>query len=191
MTSFTFSRMDFGEDGTPPCLIKNFYAGDMRGSFMKCFEKGVFQDNGIPFQISEVFVSVSAKHVIRGMHFQLHEPQAKLVSVLHGRAYDVLVDLRPNSRTFKKWQAVELSGENHRALYVPRGFAHGFASLENGTMMMYQCEGAYDKASDTGIRFDDPNIGIEWPIGPDEAIHSQRDLSLMSLSEYMQDPMRV
>ena len=191
MASFSFSGMDFWGDGIPPRLIENFYVGDMRGGFTKCFERDIYQANGIPFQINETFISVSAKNVIRGLHFQLHEPQAKLVSVLQGRAYDVIVDLRPDSRTFKKWQAVELSGENHRALYVPRGFAHGFASLEDGTMMMYQCEGAYDKASDTGIRFDEPDIGIEWPVMPDKAIHSRRDLSLMSLLEYMKDPMRT
>nr|WP_325300797.1 dTDP-4-dehydrorhamnose 3,5-epimerase [uncultured Dysosmobacter sp.] len=191
MTPFSFFRLDFSGEGIPPCLIDNFHAGDMRGGFTKYFEKDIYRANGIPFQLNETFISTSAKNVIRGLHFQLHEPQAKLVSVLYGRAYDVIVDLRPDSRTFKKWQAVELSGENHRALYVPRGFAHGFASLEDGTMMMYQCEGAYDKPSDTGVRFDDPDIGIDWPVSPDEAIHSERDMSLMSLSEYMRDSMRA
>ncbi len=191
MASFSFLKLDFAGNGIGPHVIDCFHVGDQRGGFTKCFEKDVYQTNGIPFQLNETFISVSAKNVIRGMHFQLHEPQAKLVSVLRGRAYDVIVDLRPDSRTFKRWQAVELSGENHRALYVPQGFAHGFASLEDGTMMMYQCDGAYDKASDTGIRFDDPDIRIAWPVGPDVAIHSERDMTLMTLSEYMRDPMRA
>lgn len=191
MASFTFTKINFAEGGVSPYVINCFFAGDQRGGFTKCFERDIYQTNGIPFQLSETFISVSAKNVIRGIHFQLHEPQAKIVCVLKGCICDVIVDLRPESPTFKKWQAVELSGENHRALYVPRGFGHGFASLQDGTTVMYQCEGAYDKASDTGIRFDDPDIGIEWPVEPGTAIHSERDLALMPLSEYLRDPMRV
>lgn len=191
MAFFTFTKLDLAERGIPPYVIDCFFSGDRRGNFTKCFERDIYQANGIPFQINETFVSVSAKNVIRGMHFQLHEPQAKIVCALKGCICDVIVDLRPESPTFKKWQAVELSEENHRALYVPRGFGHGFASLEEGTMVMYQCEGAYDKASDTGIRFDDPDIGIEWPIDPQTAIHSERDLALMSLSEYLRNPMHL
>ena len=101
------------------------------------------------------------------------------------------MDLRPNSKTFKKWVSVELNGENHKSIYIPRGFAHGFASLENETLMLYQCDGRYDKATDTGIRFDDPELGIEWPIPEDVAVHSTRDLGLMSFAEYMKAPMDV
>ena len=140
--------------------------------------------------MTETLLTVSAKNVIRGIHFQLHEPQAKLMSVPYGKVCDVIVDLRPDSATFRQWHAVELSGENHRALYVPRGFGNGVASLQDGTMVLCQCDGAYDQASDTGVRFDDPELGIEWPIDPSAAIHSARDLSLMTLAEYMRDPMR-
>ena len=190
MASFSFLKLDFAGNGIGPHVIDCFHVGDQRGGFTKCFEKDVYQTNGIPFQLNETFISVSAKNVIRGMHFQLHEPQAKLVSVLRGRAYDVIVDLRPDSATFRKWYAVELSGENHRALYVPRGFGNGVASLQDGTMVLCQCDGAYDQASDTGIRYDDPELGIKWPIDPSVAIHSARDMSLMTLAEYMRDPMR-
>lgn len=170
-------------------LIACFYAGDSRGGFAKIFEKEIYASHGLFFSLNETFLSVSAKNVIRGLHFQLHNPQAKLVSVPCGRVYDVLVDLRPDSPTFKHWEGVELSAENHRALYVPRGFAHGFASLEDGTVMLYQCDGAYDAETDTGIRFDDPDIGVEWPVEPERAVHSARDLQLMSLEEYLKHPM--
>ena len=96
----------------------------------------------------------------------------------------------PESPTFGKWCAVELSGDDHRALYIPRGFGNGVASLQDGTMVLCQCDGAYDPDSDSGIRFDDPDIGIQWPIDPSAAVHSARDLSLMSLAEYARDPMR-
>lgn len=180
MSSFTFTKLDL--DGA--FLIDYFSVGDNRGSFSKLFEKTIYNESGIPFKLDETFVSISSKNVIRGLHFQLCNPQAKLVSVLNGKVYDVIVDLRPNSATFKKWKGFTLSSENHRALYVPRGFAHGFASLEDGTIMMYQCDGAYDKEMDTGIVFDDPSIGIDWPVNESEAIHSQRDLGLMSFNDF-------
>ena len=181
MANFIFTKLDL--EGA--YLIEYFSVGDNRGGFSKYYEKNIFEEAGLDFNLNECFISVSAKNVIRGLHFQTHNPQAKLVSVPKGKVYDVIVDLRSNSPTFKKWIGVELSAENHKALYVPRGFAHGFASLENGTMMMYQCDGPYDKETDSGIRFDDPDIGIVWPIDKEDAIHSERDLKLQSLKEYL------
>ncbi|WP_022760423.1 dTDP-4-dehydrorhamnose 3,5-epimerase [Butyrivibrio sp. AD3002] len=169
--------------------IEAFSVGDLRGGFTKTFEKDIYEEAGIEFLLNETFVSTSAKNVIRGLHFQTHNPQAKLVTVVAGRAWDVIVDLRIGSPTYKKWEAVELSAENHKAVYVPRGFGHGFASLEDGTIMMYQCDGAYDAATDTGIRFDEHAIGITWPVHEDVAIHSNRDMALMSIAEYEQNPM--
>lgn len=165
-------------------LIGNFYAGDNRGGFTKCFEKDIYREAGIEFQLNETFASRSMKNVIRGLHFQTNNPQAKLVSVVAGSVWDVIVDLRPDSPTFKQWRFHELSAENHLSFYVPRGFAHGFASLEDGTVMLYQCDGKYDKETDTGIRFDDPDIGIHWPIDEKVAIHSSRDLTLMRFKEF-------
>lgn len=165
-------------------LISNFYAGDNRGGFTKSFEKDIYTEAGIDFQLNETFASRSMKNVIRGLHFQTHNPQAKLVSVVVGSVWDVIVDLRPNSSTFKQWIAHELSSDNHLSFYVPRGFAHGFASLEDGTVMLYQCDGKYDKVTDTGIRFDDPDIGIKWPVAESMAIHSTRDLELMSFKDF-------
>lgn len=166
-------------------LISSFYAGDNRGGFTKLFEKDLYKEAGIVFQLNETFISRSAKNVIRGLHFQTRNPQAKLVSVVAGSVWDVIVDLRPDSHTFKQWKAHELSAENHLSFYVPRGFAHGFACLEDGTVMLYQCEGKYDKDSDTGIIFNDPDIGVKWPIGKSVTIHSKRDLQLQSFDEYL------
>lgn len=172
-------------------LISTFYAGDNRGGFMKSFEKDIYKNAGIEFQLNETFASRSMKNVIRGLHFQTHNPQAKLVSVVAGKVWDVIVDLRPDSPTYKKWVSHELSAENHLSFYVPRVFAHGFASMEDGTVMLYQCDGKYDPETDTGIRFDDPEIGIDWPIDESVAIHSSRDLGLMSFQEYLKNPMEL
>ena len=172
-------------------LIGSFYAGDNRGGFTKSFEKELFLNAGIPFTLNETFASSSMKNVVRGLHFQTHNPQAKLVSVVSGRVWDVIVDLRLSSPTFKQWIAQELSAENHLSFYIPRGFAHGFVSLEDNTVMLYQCDGKYDKDSDTGIRFDDPTIGIVWPINEKIAIHSARDLELPFFKDYVNQPMEV
>ena len=180
MLNFEFEELDL----RGAYLIRHFFVGDNRGGFTKSFEKDIFKDAGLEFHLNETFSSVSMKNVIRGLHFQLHNPQAKLVSVVSGKVWDVIVDLRKDSKTFKQWQGFELSSENHYGLYIPRGFAHGFASLEDNTVMLYQCDGKYDKETDTGIRFDDPDIGIEWPIGESVAIHSERDMKLSSFKEF-------
>lgn len=171
--------------------IKNFSASDRRGEFTKCFEREIYAASGIEFQLNESFVSISAKNVIRGLHFQTHYPQAKIVCVPKGRVWDVIVDLRPDRPTYQKWVGVELSADNYAALYIPRGFAHGFVSLEDETMMFYQCDGAYDRKTDTGIRFDDPDIGIKWPVDLKNVIYSDRDGSLMSFREYQKRPMEL
>ncbi len=187
MSGFKFEPMSL--EGA--FVIETFSVGDLRGGFTKTFEKDIYAEAGVEFSLNETFASTSAKNVVRGLHFQTNNPQAKLVSVLAGKAWDVIVDLRKDSPTYKKWEAVELSADNHRAVYVPRGFGHGFASLEDGTIMLYQCDGAYDASIDTGIRFDDPEIGIKWPVDETVAIHSARDLELMSISEYESNPMRL
>ncbi len=180
MARFEFKKLEL--EGA--YLINNFFSEDNRGSFTKCFEKDIYENAGIKFELNETFLSVSAKDVIRGLHFQLRAPQAKLVCVVKGSVWDVIVDLRPKSSTYKKWVSVELSAGNHNALYVPRGFAHGFASFEDETTMLYQCDGSYDKETDTGIMFNDTEIGITWPIDESAAIHSKRDMHLMSFDEY-------
>lgn len=187
MEGFEFIKLEL--DGA--YLISSFHAGDERGSFTKCFEKDIYAKAGIELTPNETFVSASARNVIRGLHFQIHNPQAKLVCIVTGRVWDVIVDLRSKSKTFGKWTGIELSAENHRSLYIPRGFAHGFAALEDNTVMLYQCDGVYDKETDSGIRFDDPEIGITWPINDSKAIYSERDSQLMSLRDYMKHPMEL
>ena len=169
-------------------LINNFHVEDYRGGFTKSYEREAFKRIGLNFSVYETFSSFSAKHVIRGLHFQTIGPQAKLVSVVSGSAWDVVVDLRLNSPTYMKWYAQEISQKNHISVYVPKGFAHGFLSLDNETVMLYQCDGNYNRGSDTGIRFDDPDIGIRWPIELNEAIVSEKDKCLMSFKEYEKNP---
>lgn len=180
MADFLFKELELPD----AYLISHFYAGDSRGSFAKIYEKDIFLQAGINFNLNESFVSKSAKNVVRGMHFQLKNPQAKIVSVLSGRAWDCIVDLRKNSSTYKKWLGVELTADNHKALYVPRGFAHGFAALEDGTMMLYHCDGEYDRETDTGVLADDDELDIKWPVDLSTAIRSEKDLRLLSLKEY-------
>ena len=187
MSGFAFKELEL----SGAYLIENFHAGDNRGGFTKCFEKNIYAEAGIECELNETFVSGSARNVVRGLHFQTHNPQAKLICVVKGKAWDVIVDLRPYSHTYKKWIGVDLSGENHRALYVPRGFAHGFVALEDGTIMLYQCDGRYDKETDTGIKFNDSAIGIEWPIKENEAVFSERDMHLMSFEEYEKNRMEL
>jgi dTDP-4-dehydrorhamnose 3,5-epimerase len=187
MADFNFEKLDL--DGA--FLVDNFYAGDSRGGFSKYFEKNIFAYYGIEFKLSETLYSMSSKNVIRGLHFQTNNPQAKLVTVVKGKAWDVIVDLRPDSPTYKKWIGVELSSDNHKTLYVPRGYAHGFASLEDDTIMLYLCDGAYDKESDTGVLYNAPELGIVWPVADEMAIHSDRDMRLMSMKEYERKPMNV
>jgi dTDP-4-dehydrorhamnose 3,5-epimerase len=186
------AAFEFRDAGLPGALISEaFSAGDYRGGFSKTFEKDLCAAGGLEFDVAETFISTSSAGVMRGLHFQLARPQAKLVTVIRGRAWDCIVDLRPQSPTYTKWVSFELSDENHRILYVPRGFAHGFASLEDGTMMLYHCEGAYDRDSDSGVRLDDPDLGIKWPFDLSEAIRSRRDLELPTLREYKAHPMEL
>lgn len=165
-------------------LVSAFYVEDNRGGFTKSFEKDIYRDAGIDFILNETFTSRSMKNVIRGLHFQFLNPQAKIVSIIAGKVWDVIVDLRAGSKTFKQWKAFELSSDNHLGIYIPKGFAHGFACFEDNTVMLYQCEGKYNPTTDSGIRFDEPEIGIEWPIDLNNSVHSKRDLDLMNWEEY-------
>jgi dTDP-4-dehydrorhamnose 3,5-epimerase len=128
--------------------------------------------------------SRSRRGVLRGLHFQ-REPyaQAKLVRVVQGRVLDVAVDIRPESPTFGRYVAVELSGENHRQLFIPKGFAHGYVVLEDDTVFQYKCDEFYHPASEGGIAWNDPQIGIEWPLTESEIILSDKDRKHPTLKE--------
>lgn len=146
---------------------------DDRGSFMESWNDSRYKEFGIEGPFVQDNVSVSNRGVIRGLHFQDPNPQGKLVSVLHGGVYDVAVDVRIGSPTFGKWIAVELTAENRRQLWIPEGFAHGFQALSDGTVFSYKCTSYYSAGHEHSVRWDDPDIGIEWPIA--EALLSPKD----------------
>ena len=127
---------------------------------------------------------VSSRGVLRGLHFQRGEyAQAKLVRVSRGKVLDVAVDLRPDSETFGRHIAVELSDENARQLFIPRGFAHGFLVLSDTAQFQYKVDNAYAPQSEATLRFDDPELGINWPVGRENMLLSPKDLKGLSLSE--------
>lgn len=166
-------------------LIAPFYVEDERGFFMKSFEQEIFQENGISMRGFELFRTRSQKGTVRGLHFQRRHGQDKLVQVLHGAVYDVAVDLRKGSETFGKWEGFYLTAENRRMLYIPKGFAHGFLALEDGTLFSYLCGDRYDPESDGGIRWNDPEIGVNWPLDRvEKVILSDKDAALPFLREY-------
>lgn len=168
-------------------LIDPFCVQDSRGYFSKVFEKEIFQSNGINLSPYEELRSCSAKGTLRGLHFQRHYCQDKLVQVLSGAVYDVAVDLRKDSPTFGKWQGFYLTAENRQMLYIPKGFAHGFLALEDNTLFSYLCGDRYDPQSDGGICWNDPQIHVEWPLEKvDQMILSDKDAALPTLEEFLQ-----
>ncbi len=141
-----------------------FAAPDDRGYLSKVFEKSIFAEHGIELYPWEELRSCSHKGVIRGLHFQREYSQDKLVQVLHGAVFDVAVDLRKDSATFGKWEGFTLTAGNRQMIYIPKGFAHGFLALEENTLFSYLCGDRYDPDSDGGIRWDDPDIAVKWPL---------------------------
>ena len=139
---------------------------DERGFFARTFCRKEFEAHGLNPNLVQCNISFNKKRgTVRGMHFQVKPyEEAKLVSCLRGAIYDVIIDLRPNSPTYRQWVAVELSGENFRLLYIPEGFAHGFQTLQDNTVVFYQMSESYHPESSRGLRWDDPVFGIKWPI---------------------------
>jgi dTDP-4-dehydrorhamnose 3,5-epimerase len=162
-------------------LINNFNSIDDRGLFVKTFNKNLFKENKINLEIRETYYSVSKKGVIRGMHFQLpprdHE---KLVFVPKGEIIDVVIDLRKNSSTYKKHISVKLSAENKKSIFIPKGLAHGFKSLKDDTITVYNVTTEYNSESDNGISFD--SFGFDWEIV--DPIVSTRDKSFETLNNF-------
>lgn len=149
---------------------------DARGYFFESYNEAEFVKNGITNKFVQDNQSKSSYGVVRGLHCQLGEfAQAKLVRVLHGRVLDVAVDIRKNSPTFGKYVAVELSDENKRQLFIPRGFLHGFSVLSDTAVFAYKCDNLYAPHAEFGIRFDDPDIGIDWMVSADKIITSEKD----------------
>lgn len=179
MTEFDIQDTEF--EGLK--VVIPFYMEDNRGTFLKSFEKDIYKKFGLNGDIYEDFESYSKKNVIRGLHFQTKNPQIKIVRAIKGRVNDVVVDLRKDSKTFGKYLSFELSDENHYSLWIPAGFAHGFCVLsEEGAIVSYKCIGKYLKGYDTGIKWNDTDLNIDWPI--DSPVISERDKSLMSFKEF-------
>lgn len=168
-------------------VVCPFIATDVRGNFIKDYNEEVFLANGINHKVREVFYAQSKKGVLRGLHFQIDKQQAKLVRCIKGKIYDVIVDLRPESDTFGNWLGFFLTEENMLELYVPEYFGHGYIALED-SIVSYKCSEVFFPNGDSGIRFDDCDLNINWPFdkigGKENLIISEKDKQLMSFDEY-------
>jgi len=138
--------------------------GDARGFFYESYNEARYREAGIQRHFVQSNVSRSAKGVLRGLHYQWPNPQGKLVSVLEGEVYDVAVDIRRGSPTFGRWAGAMLTADNHRHFWIPEGFAHGFCVLSEFATFTYQCTALYDREGDASIRWNDADIGIDWPV---------------------------
>lgn len=181
-------KFDFQElDLKGAYLIKPFFATDERGGLIKDYNIDMFQTHGIDHELKEVFYTISKRGVIRATHFQLIKQQPKLVRCISGHVYDVIVDLRPDSETYGQWRGFDLTGENTNSLLVPAGFGHGYLVLED-SVVSYKCAEVFCGEGDSGIMYDDPDIGIQWPFegigGKENLIISEKDLHLMRFKDY-------
>ena len=175
----------------PGCVvIEPDVFGDARGFFYESYNAQKYKEAGFELNFVQSNVSRSAHGVLRGLHYQFPNPQGKLVSVVEGEVYDVAVDIRVGSPTFGRWTAAVLSSHNKRHFWVPEGFAHGFAVLSEFATFSYQCTALYDRAADAGIRWNDGDIGVDWPLGApqlsekDEKAPFLRDIPREKLPSY-------
>jgi dTDP-4-dehydrorhamnose 3,5-epimerase len=171
------------------CVVEPVVHGDARGFFYESFHAGKYRQLGIDVQFVQSNVSRSGRGVLRGLHYQWPHPQGKLVTVLEGEVYDVAVDIRRGSRTFGRWEAAMLTAENHRQLWIPEGFAHGFCVVSEAATFMYQCTALYDPAADAGVRWNDAAIGIDWPVA--EPLLSAKDEASPFLADVPADKLPV
>ncbi len=162
-------------------IVEPTVFSDSRGFFMEGWHNEKYKASGIPHMFVQDNISLSKKGVLRGIHFQNPGEQGKLVSVLAGSVFDVAVDVRPESPTFKKWVGVELSADNKRQLFIPAGYGHGFCVLSDEALFVYKCTEYYRKDYEHTVRWDDPDIGVDWPTG--EHIMSEKDASAPRLQE--------
>lgn len=170
--NFTFTPTDI--EGVIVVDCRSF--GDERGSFMETYKRPDFVAGGIDAEFVQDNQSSSVRGVLRGLHFQINHPQAKLVHVLQGEVFDVAVDLRPGSKTYGKWEGVILSAESNRQFFIPRGFAHGFYVLSDTAVFAYKCDDVYHPNDEGGICWDDPDIAIDWPLlAETDIILSEKD----------------
>ena len=170
-------------------VIKPFYATDDRGGLIKDYNIDTYKEAGIEHELKETFYTMSKRGVIRALHFQLEKPQPKLMRCISGRVFYVIVDLRPESSTYRQYRTMELSGEEPTCILCPAGFGQGYLVIEDA-VMSYKASEVFYGPGDAGIMYDDPNIGVEWPFeligGKQNMIISEKDLHLMSLKKYQE-----
>ena len=168
-------------------IIEPDIYGDSRGYFFESFSRRKFEEaTGIKVDFVQDNESRSSYGVVRGLHFQKSPyAQAKLVRVVRGRVRDIAVDLRPDSPTFGKYHAIELSEDNHRQFFIPKGFAHGFSVLSEDAVLQYKCDEYYAPESEGGIAWNDPDLDIDWQIPEDKMIISPKDQNHSTLKEYL------
>lgn len=164
-------------------IIEPRVFGDSRGFFMETWNAATFADAGLDLSFVQHNHSRSQKGVLRGMHFQNPGPQGKLVRVTSGAVFDVVVDLRTTSPTYGQWVGVELSAATRRMLWVPEGFAHGFLTLEDDTDFLYNCTAPYAPQSEFSLAWNDPTVGIEWPLAELDPIISEKDARGLALAD--------
>ena len=174
-------RLETRLDG--PILMALDVHGDDRGFFVETYRRSVFGELGITEEMVQDNHSRSSHGIVRGMHFQIGRGAAKLVRAARGAIYDVVVDVRVGSPTFGQWEGFELTEENMHVLYCPVGFAHGFCVLSDITDVMYKQSNYYADETERGIAYNDPEVGIEWPLSVEQLIPSARDASAPHLSE--------
>ena len=156
--------IETGLDGV--VIVEPRVHGDERGFFQESWKASSYGSHGLPRTFAQANVSRSAQGVLRGLHYQYRQPQGKLVTVFEGRIFDVAVDVRPGSKSFGQWAGVELSAANHRQLYVPEGFAHGFIVLSSSALFHYHCTSEYSPKFEVSIAWNDPDIAVKWPCEP-------------------------
>ena len=158
------------------CVIEPTVFKDERGYFMETYNQNDFKEAGLDMVFVQDNQSMSTRGVLRGLHYQKQFPQGKLVRVVRGTVFDVAVDLRTGSKTYGKWFGVELSAENKKQFYIPEGFAHGFLVLSDEAEFVYKCTDFYHPGDEGGMAWNDPEIGIEWPLQDGvELIISEKD----------------
>lgn len=182
--------MKLVDTGLPGCVILEPQVfGDDRGFFYESFNSDKLAGHGLRPAFVQGNVSVSAKDVLRGLHYQWPNPQGKYVSVLEGEVWDVAVDIRRGSPYFGRWTAVLLSAENKRHFWIPEGFAHGFVVLSERALFSYLCTATYDPSADANIRWNDADLAIDWPVAT--PLLSGKDAKAPFLSEVAQDRLPV
>jgi len=162
-------------------LIEPDVFRDARGHFLETFHERKYREAGIPHRFVQDNQSRSLRGTLRGLHAQLLQPQGKLIRALQGEIFDVAVDIRPGSPTFGKWTSATLSADDFRQMFVPPGLAHGFCVLSDFAEVAYKCTDFYDRDDEIGLRWNDPDVGIAWPIR--DPLLSEKDAALPTLAE--------